>query len=343
MSRRITSRCTLLNCSRELLSRTVLARHQVAHCYHPRDMMLVTGASGLLGLGLVLTAQARDIPVAAASLSHPISMPDVLTISENIRSPAFLSKVRSLRPSSVVHCAAMTDVDGCQERPEDARAVNAVATGAFARAATECGAAFVYVSTDSVFDGKRGGYVETDTPHPVNVYAETKLEGEVATLKECSRSLVIRTNIFGWRARQRSTLGEWIVRTLRAGETVPGFADTFFNPILTTHASEVILDLIDRGDVGVMHVAGRDTCSKFEFAREMATTFGLPTRLVIESSLEGSLLKAPRPLDTSLDVSAVERILDRRMPTMAEGLHDFRQQELNGFVDRIKASLGGAS
>ena len=306
-------------------------------------MILVTGASGLLGLSFALTAQARDIPVGAASLSLRISIPDVPTISEDVRSPAFLSKMRELRPSSVVHCAAMTDVDGCQEHPEDAQLVNALATGAIARTASESGASFVYVSTDSVFDGARGGYAEADTPHPINVYAATKLQGEAAALKECPGSLVIRTNIFGWRARERPTLAEWIVRTLRAGETVPGFTDTFFNPILTTHVSEVILDLIAQGEQGVMHVAGRDRRSKFEFAREMAATFDLPTERVVESSLADSSLRAPRPLDTCLDVSQVESILDRRMPTLAEGLSDFRHQEFDGFVDTIKASLGDLS
>jgi dTDP-4-dehydrorhamnose reductase len=324
-------------------SAAALARSQGAHCYHAHHMMLITGASGLLGLGLVLTARDRGLPVVAASMSHPILMPDVPSLTQDVSSRDFLSQVRSLAPSSVVHCAAMTDVDGCQERPERARSVNAVAVGALARTAAECGAAFVYISTDAVFDGERGGYREADLPRPLNVYADTKLEGERAALRECPRGLIIRTNIFGWRMRKQPTLAEWVVQTLRNGQAVPGFADTVFNPILTTHVSEAILDLVERGEAGVMHVAGRDVCSKFEFARGIASVFGLPAELVVESSLGASSLRAPRPLNTSLDVSAVESVLDRPMPTLAEGLRDFKRQESNGFVGRITESLGGSS
>ena len=195
-------------------------------------MILVTGASGLLGANLVLTALDRGMPVMAVSNRVPFRHPDAESASLDVRdADAVRAVVARVRPDVVVHTAALTDVDACEGDPALAHAVNAHAPGVLARAAAEAGARLVHVSTDAVFDGQRGGYTEADPTSPVNVYARTKLDGERAVLAASPDHLVVRTTLFGWNAQPKKSLAEWVLGRLDAGERVPGFTDAVFAPL----------------------------------------------------------------------------------------------------------------
>ena len=100
-----------------------------------------------------------------------------------------------LRPSSVVHCAAATDVDWCEEQPDEAYRINAIMPATLAAISSRSDVRLLYISTDSVFDGARGDYAETDEPEPVNVYARSKLHGERAVLRENPVASIARVNL----------------------------------------------------------------------------------------------------------------------------------------------------
>ena len=179
-----------------------------------------------------------------------------------------------------MHCAAATDVDWCERNPEGAHRINALLTGSLAAASREVDAAFVFISTDAVFDGRRGGYSETDAPSPVNVYGASKLAGETAAQNETDNLLIVRTNIFGWNFQLRLSLAEWMLSRLEADQTVPGFIDVTFSPILVNQLAETIFDLLEAGARGVIHAGSEDFCTKFQFARLVAEVFGLRQDLV---------------------------------------------------------------
>ena len=86
----------------------------------------------------------------------------------------------------------------------------------------------LYISTDSVFDGGRGNYSETDTPGPVNAYAKTKLHGEREVLRQNPTALIARVNFYGWNAQEKHSLAEWLLQQFTLGKLVPGFSDVFF-------------------------------------------------------------------------------------------------------------------
>ena len=301
-------------------------------------MILVTGASGLLGSNFLVVAQRRGARLAAVSHRHSVRMPGVEAVRADLTDRRAVEDLcRAFRPRWIVHCAALTDVDRCEEHPEEARRVNAEVPGHLAEAARHVGAGLLYISTDGVFDGTAGQYAEGDAPAPVNVYAETKLAGEDAVRGALERHLIVRTNIYGWNLQEKLSLAEWILGRLETAQDVPGFRDAVFTPILVNDLSEVLLDMLDRGLIGVYHVAGSQALSKYEFALALAEEFALSRDLVRPASLAGSTLRASRPPNTSLQTAKVSRALGRPMPDATAGLRRFKALRDAGFVKRLKA------
>jgi len=303
-------------------------------------MILVTGASGLLGASVLLQARDNGREVAGVCLSHRWCPPGVPVFGVDL-TDRFATKpmIVKLGPTTIIHCAAVTAVDWCEDHPTETERINAESAGSLAGLAKELGARFVYISTDSVFDGTRGNYSESDLPCPLNVYARSKLNGEREVLRKNPDSLILRVNIYGWNAQEKQSLAEWILSQLLAGKQVPAFTDVIFSPILVNHLAEILLRLLDLGFRGIYHVTGSEPISKCEFARSLATTFGLDINLVVPAQLAHANLRAPRPLNVSLNTGKIRAALGREMPGVLDGLHRFKMLKDNGYAQELREYL----
>lgn len=305
-------------------------------------MILVTGASGLLGANLVLTAREWGEEVVATYHRHTVYFKGTKALAADLTIPAEADALlQSVRPDWVVHCAAATDVDWCQDHAQEAHRINAEAPRHVAATARRVGARLLYVSTDAVFDGARGNYVETDTPAPVNVYGASKWAGERAVRDAMPTALLVRTNLYGWNVQDKQSMAEWILARLKSGRAVPGFQDVIFTPILVDDLSGILLDMMDGALEGLYHVAGSEALSKFEFARQLANVFGFDRQSVYPVSVATSGLRAPRPLDTSLGTEKVRRALGRPLPDVDAGLRRFKAARDSGYVRKLRACRGG--
>ena len=206
----------------------------------------------------------------------------------------------------VLHAAAWTDVDGAEERPEEARRVNVEGT----RNAVALGAPLVYYSTDYVFDGhKRGAYVESDGPRPLSVYGRTKLEGE----REVREGWIVRSSwLFGWTSRN-------FVKTMlalgRERDEVRVVDDQLGCPTYVGHLAAATRELLELPH-GVWHLAADGECSWAEFAEAIFEEAGLRCR-VLRISSEELGRPAPRPANSVL---RSERPDAPRLPHWREGL-----------------------
>ncbi len=292
-------------------------------------MLAVTGASGLLGANALTVAVERKLSCLGLYGSNPIAVRGARTGRADL--VAEWDQVESLlneaRPTWLFHCAARTQVDECETDPAGTRAINVEATRRLAHWCAQNGARFAYMSSAGVFDGGRGDYSEADTPRPRNVYATSKYEGELATLAECPDALIIRADIYGWNAQPKQSLAEWILARLRSGQEVPGFTDVRFTPILANDLVGMTYDLLEQNASGVFHLGSSDACSKFGFAQAIAHAFGIDTRSIVPVSITNAKFKAPRPPDTSLVCLKAEAALNRKMPSVAEGLARFKELE----------------
>ncbi len=284
--------------------------------------VFITGLSGLLGLNLARICAAAGLPVSGIVHHHSVSIPGVCQIKADLRAGNYDLELPG-RNGWLIHCAAATGLDWCEQNEAGALAINVDATRRLAAQAARSGWRFIYISTDSVFDGARGEYREEDVPASLNVYARTKLAGEQAALAEAPGALIIRTNFYG-RGDGKLSLAEWLLERLSAGARVDGFDDVIFSPLFAGDLAALILKLIAGGHTGVFHLGACDHCSKYEFAVKIARAFELDPSLVARSSLRSSTLVARRPLNTSLDIRKVGRALGRPLPSVDEGIQKFR-------------------
>jgi len=287
--------------------------------------ILVIGASGLVGSSLVRTCLEREVEVVGTYHTERPAFDTELLELDLRDGDRIRAVVEEVTPDAVVNCAAYTDVDGCERNPELARAVNAAGPGVLAEVCAERDVAFVHLSTDYVFDGETDEpYTEADDPNPIQVYGETKLEGEQRVLEAHSEAVVCRLSFVWGRHGATGNLEgfpAWVLGRARGGESVPLFTDQYVTPTRAGYAAEIVLDLLDRDAQGVFHVANQGCVTPYEFG-SLVLKKGKPsaTELLAKSSLEDVERVAPRPKATCLSMERIKGILGHKQPTSEESI-----------------------
>jgi dTDP-4-dehydrorhamnose reductase len=266
--------------------------------------LLVTGGTGYLGSELLRRASGR--PLAATYLqSEPTCAGEVEWLRLDVRDAvAVRAAVERLRPAAVIHTAYRQEGEG-------ARATTVDGAEAAARAAAEVGARLVHVSTDVLFDGtKDGPYTEEDEPSPITDYGRAKADAERAVLAAHPDALVVRTSlIYGGVERSRHERLACDAAQGRSGMVF--FEDELRTPVVVGDLAAALLELADRNERGILHVAGPDTVSRYEFAFLLAQAHGLSGERILRGRLERS--RFDRPANCALDSSRARRLLQTRL------------------------------
>jgi dTDP-4-dehydrorhamnose reductase len=299
------------------------------------EKILITGGSGLLGSNLAKIASSK-YETHAVYRKNRVSIRGVNLLQADLTKKESVYDLKKLKPDHIINCAALVNIDYCEEHREEAYKENVILAHNIALAAKDIGATLLHISTDSVFDGAKGNYAEKDQTNPINVYGETKLEAEKKVFEAYPRACVIRTNIHGWNKLDKKSLSEWMVDRLSRGMELPGFSDAYFSPIFVNDLARILLELLEKDIRGVIHIAGRESCSKLSFAGKVADVFGYDASLIKSTRLEDAKLKAPRGRNMSLNVSAAEKILGRNLPDACEGLMHMRHALETGYVKELK-------
>jgi dTDP-4-dehydrorhamnose reductase len=274
--------------------------------------MLVTGGSGYLG-GWV-TRLARDRwDVTTTFHFHVGDEPGVDWRRLDVRDEAAVtSLVHEVRPQVVVHTAALNPDQG-----SDFDAVNVAGTRHVARAAASVGARLIHISTDVAFDGQRGNYTEDDLPNPITPYGRSKALAEEAVLASGAEAVIARTSlIYGWRPTV-ARAAQWMIDDLRAGKPVRLFTDELRCPVWVESLAAAVVELAGMSYTGVLHVAGAQPLSRYEFGVRMLRFHGIDSSSVIPVP---SPKDKPRPLDCTLDCSRARTLLCTPLPGVDEVL-----------------------
>lgn len=267
--------------------------------------LLVTGAGGMLG---------HRVCARAAELGH-----DVVGLGraelDVTDADACLHVIEEAGPEAIVNAAAWTDVDGAETELEAALAVNAAGAGNVARAAAAIDARIVQVSTDYVFSGvKDEPWVESDPVDPQSAYGLSKLRGEEQVADATARHVIVRTAwLFG------AGGPNFVDTMLRLGaerDEVSVVTDQVGCPTWTGHLADALIELAEREDFGVHHVAGGGSCSWNELALEIFDQAGLSCR-VLPTTSEAFKRPAPRPAYSVLGTERRNPIL---LPPWQQGL-----------------------
>jgi dTDP-4-dehydrorhamnose reductase len=236
-----------------------------------------------------------------------------------------MESVRSFRPEFILHTAGLTNVDHCQLDPSLAHRLNVEVTSNVAEAARAMGARLVHISTDHLFAGDRQFSDEETEPHPVNVYAQTKLDAERVVQQLCPDALIVRTNFIGWGSSVRASFTDWILASLRQGARLRMFTDVFITPILINDLLDCIVDLLDLNARGIVNVAGSERVSKYDVGMRTARFFDHNPDQIQPISVDEFPFAAPRPRDMSLATGRVSTLLDRYMPDLNASLGRLRR------------------
>jgi dTDP-4-dehydrorhamnose reductase len=299
--------------------------------------ILITGASGLLGINLAQeTMNTHDIvAVDRGKLIHAPFKILKADVGDLDSIPQILDTVR---PAWLINCAAVADLDVCEDAPDIAQRLN---TDMPARLAKECrsrGISLVHLSTDAVFDGQKiGFYTEQDEPNPLNVYAKTKLDGERAVLTENPSAIVARVNFYGWSLGGRRSLAEFFYNNLTTGRSMSGFTDAIFCPMLVNHTARLLLKMLEHGMSGLYHVVGAQSMSKYQFGVELARRFGLKESEISPRSIHTSNLTAKRSHNLSLSTNKLSSVLGESLPEFSTGLNEFYTQFEQGYPQKIRS------
>lgn len=296
--------------------------------------LLVLGANGLLGSQVVAAADALGWTVAGTY--HSVKPPFDCELAQlDIRDDDQFEQVLGcVEPDWVINCAAMTDVDECENDKKRAQEVNGDAPGTVADYCKRAEVDFAHVSTDYVFDGQaRKPYSEDTIPAPLQTYGESKLGGERAVRAAHNRPLIARLSfVYGIHGPTGEIRGfpAWVRNRLHHNEETPLFVDQWVTPTRAGLAADVILTLIGEGAAGTYHIASRSCVTPYKFGTAIAATMGTGTELFQRSSLEDVERPARRPRFTCLDVSRVEDQLGRDLPDV--------RSDLDCIADAFKSS-----
>jgi dTDP-4-dehydrorhamnose reductase len=227
---------------------------------------------------------------------------------------------------AVINCAAWTDVDGCEKDPEKAFEVNARGPENLARASKKAGSAFLTISTDYVFDGRKDGpYTQRDTPAPLSVYGKAKLEGEQRAQAAYARTIVVRSGfIFG--VGGKNFLSR-VVDLARAGGPIAAIGDAAGTPTSARDLTARLRELVSRDLPGTYHVVNSGEGSTYEQFARLALKLARLDDSILTTVTDASLNRpAQRPLNSRLRCLLSEAIGLTPMPAWEDAVRRFVEE-----------------
>lgn len=304
-------------------------------------IVFVTGVNGQLGHDVMIElasrkhtawGTARKLPeelpnvCGTQSLGTPIPMFQRLELTDEV---AVKEEILSVKPDAIIHCAAWTAVDAAED-PENHNAVygaNVFATQYLAKAAKSVGAKMLYLSTDYVFNGQgtRPWQPDEKSYEPLNVYGQSKLEGEFAVAGTLEKYFIVRTAwLFGKNGKN------FIKTMLNVGKThdsVRVVSDQIGTPTYTADLSRLLVDMIETEKYGYYHATNEGGyISWYDFCCEIYRQYGLHTAVIPVTTAEYGLSKAVRPFNSRLDKSKLRRAGFEPLPTWQDAVSRYLKE-----------------
>jgi dTDP-4-dehydrorhamnose reductase len=284
---------------------------------------LLIGASGQLGSQMLhLLGRERCLVTSRGDTTKGELNLDLATLAK----VADVERVLDGCALDVIYClAGMTNVEGCEDVPELAHHTNCRGPAQLARFASERGVPFVYFSTEYVFDGNKGPYIEEDKASSLSVYGKTKWEGELAVLDANSTALILRTTVVYGQDFGEKNYVYSLMRSLSAGRPMRVPEDQISTPTYNRDLAKATVALVERGATGIFHACGPERMNRLEFAGRVAAFLGLDGSLLQGLPTSELGQKAPRPLSAGLSIAKLTHLHpDLTMRTLDAGLADCR-------------------
>jgi dTDP-4-dehydrorhamnose reductase len=284
--------------------------------------ILIIGGSGLLGHNIVRPLAQKHELFAGFFKNPPAGISASPILIDITRSDLLSRQIGALGPAMVVHAAGIASPDECEANPDGARQLIVEGTRNVVRACGECGCRLVFISTDLVFDGRRGCYREEDSVAGINVYADCKIAAERVVQENMPSATILRIALlYGKGTPAHPGQIELMLWNWRAGISGTFFTDQYRTPLFAPQVADIAEALLNRPDFhGVLHAGGGERVSRFAFAGLVAERVNAPRELIRPGSMWDIKATARRGADCSLVSNRLERELGIKPLTCAEGL-----------------------
>lgn len=290
--------------------------------------VLITGANGLLGQTLV-SYMSKDAAFKVFALSKgecrilSYSTEEFTYCSADITDKERLEKLLlKIKPDIIIHTAAMTQIDECEQNKELCAKVNIEGTQNLLDIAEKIEAHFIFLSTDFVFDGLNGPYDEKDIPNPISYYGHTKLIGEhLVQMRHIPWTIVRTVLVYGYHSgMRRNNIVSWVVRSLKNQETIQVVHDQFRTPTFVGDLARAIMAIAHGQKTGIYHISGSQMCSVLEFAYTIADVWGLSKTFIEPISSDQLNQPAKRPPKTGFVILKAQIDIGYVPHTIRQGL-----------------------
>lgn len=286
--------------------------------------LLVIGAAGLVGSTAVRLG--KNYQVFKTFNSHDMQDGNSFKLDVTNRDKVF-ALIEKIKPDFIIDAHALHDVDYCETHPEEAWRVNVEGTKNVAEACKRIGAKLVYMSTDYIFDGRKLKYTEKDKPNPLNYYSRTKLIAERVIDALGVNHIIARSSVlYGIGGQGKMNFVLWLISKLKNGEKVNIVTDQHNNPTYVDKLVETIFTLYEKDAYGTFHVTGTTCLSRFDFAKIIANTFGLNSKLINPITTPELHQVAKRPERVNMITDKVKRISGHNPLDVYEGLQRMKEQ-----------------
>jgi len=276
--------------------------------------ILVTGATGLLGKSLIPRLKKINAKVYTQSLKSPGS-DFMLDLSDRDK---VHNTLNNIMPNIIINLAALTNVDYCEEHPNDAFLANSCSVVNIVSwiLKTKKVCFLIHISTDHLYDGI-GPNLE-NAINIKNVYALSKYSGEIAA--SLIPSTIIRTNFLGhFELSKSKNFADWLYNALKRQEKIQLFSDIFFSPLALTTLIDMLILIIEYQPIGTFNLGSNEGMSKAQFGFYFANKLNLISDNIKEVKSENiEFLKASRPKDMRMNSEKFEKLMNIKLPTLSE-------------------------
>lgn len=289
--------------------------------------ILVTGASGMLGSSLAVELSKKHDVFGTGNT--PMNLPFSYR-SFDLSCDSYDELVQWSQPELIIHCAALTHGNYCQNNVLEALNINGYSLQKLMNA-TDDSVKIIYISTDAIFPSRLHMAKESDCPFPENVYGKSKELGEFFLLNSDRDFTIVRTTIVGFNEyRNKKGFLEWIIDSTKSHEEINLFDDVLFTPISIWDFIREIDFLIDLSSYQykVLHMAGGESCSKYEFGMRMLEALSLSTSNIKKGYISSFKDRAKRSNDQTLDCSFYQQEFDRALPKLKDTINKIKEAYL---------------
>ncbi len=294
-----------------------------------KERILVFGANGMLGQRLVeFYSDQSGIQLLACSIEkEPVFEGTDYRKIDLTRREEVKDLVYDFYPDVIINAAAYTNVDKSETEREQAWKTNVKGVEYIAEVSRVIDSHIVHISTDYIFDGKRGPYSEKDNPNPLGYYARTKLASENVLRISGTYNTILRTNVlYGVAHDSRPDFVRWVVNSVRAGNEIRIVTDQVNNPTFIDDLVQAISKVIEFKKFGIYNIGGKEFLNRYDFTMKIAEYFNLDKSKIFPITTAELHQPAPRPLKSGLIILKAETELGYKPHSIIESLAKMKKE-----------------